>query len=97
MNQSGFDWPEVCKRRVQCHANALRGGNLFSGVETMGGVPWWGFRWDTQGWWNHSFVTDGGLVIDSAPLINPPPIYFAMPYQEALAGGSMPTSGANRT
>jgi hypothetical protein len=64
---------------LQCHANALRGGKLL-GVETTGGKPYWGFRWDAQGWWCHSFVIDGGLVLDSAPPSDPPPIYFVMPY-----------------
>ena len=69
---------------LECHASALRGGNVL-GVETVGGAPWFGFRWDTQsGWWCHSFVIDGGLMIDSAPPSSPSPIYFAMPYDSEL-------------
>jgi hypothetical protein len=69
-----------------CHANALRGGKLF-GVETLGGVPWFGFRFMddcTYGkWWCHSFVSSGSLWIDSAPP-SVTSLYFAMPYDAEL-------------
>ena len=56
-------------------------------VETLGGVPWFGFRFFddcTMGaWWCHSFVVDGNLWIDSAPP-SATSLYFAMPYDEEL-------------
>jgi hypothetical protein len=69
---------------LECHANALNYSLLGIALprrgsgDPRGGVPWFGFRLIQGCWWCHSFVVDGGLLIDSAPP-SAPALYFAFP------------------
>jgi hypothetical protein len=67
---------------LECHANALAGGKLF-GVETLCGVPWFGFRLISGCWWCHSWWIDDGVLIDSCPGLAPR-IFWGMPWDVAL-------------